>query len=227
MAAIYKVLSALLSYPTEELQVASSDIAAVVLKNTAFPAATAEALALLAVDLGSGDLLDLQACYVDLFDRSRSLSLNLFEHVHGESRDRGQAMVDLRERYRAAGLDLAGNELPDHLPLFLEFLSVLPDGKAQGYLADAAHVLRALGERLTSRGSPYAAVFAALESLAQQAPDEVLLSELRKAPEDNPNDLAAIDRAWEETEVRFGTGDAKDGCPRTAFREQLRAGARS
>ncbi len=227
MAAIHKVLSALLSYPTEDLQSAASDVVAILLKVEALPPITRQSLVALAIALKNDDLLDLQSRYVDLFDRSRNLSLNLFEHVHGESRDRGQAMVDLRERYRAAGLDLAANDLPDYLPLFLEFLSVLPDEEARGFLAEATHVLRALGERLTSRGSPYAAVFTALEALAQQPPDEALLSELRKAPEDNPNDLAAIDRAWEETEVRFGPGDAKDGCPRSALREQIRAGARS
>lgn len=216
MANIYKALSALISYPSEELQSASTDIAAIVLQSEAVPPAVAARLAALAVELGSGDLLDLQARYVDLFDRSRSLSLNLLEHVHGESRDRGQAMVDLRERYRSAGFDIAANELPDFLPLFLEFLSLQSEADARAALAETAHVLHAVGERLKARGSAYAAVFEALEALARHEPDAALLAELEKAQADDPDDLAALDRAWEETEVRFGP--AQDGCPRAASR---------
>lgn len=222
MAAIYKVLSALLSYPTEEMHAAVPEIEAILLNVETVPPETRRMLVALAAELKGGDLLDLQARYVDLFDRSRNLSLHLFEHVHGESRDRGQAMVDLRERYRAAGLDLASNELPDYLPLFLEFLSVLPPGEAQETLAEAAHVLRALSERLTSRGTSYAAVFGALEGLARAVPNEALLKELREAKSDDPDDLAALDRVWEETEVRFGP-DVGAGCPKaTDFVHQMR-----
>lgn len=214
MPNIYKIFSALLSYPTAELQAAAEDIAQCLTAKRQIPRRFRRTLVTLAFELRSGDLLDLQARYVDLFDRSRSLSLHLFEHVHGESRDRGQAMVDLRDRYRGAGLDLASNELPDYLPLFLEFLSVLPAEEAQANLAETTHVLRAISERLTARGTPYAAVFAALEALSCVAPDEVLLQELRDGKTDDPDDLAALDRAWEEAEVRFGPGDASDGCPR-------------
>jgi nitrate reductase delta subunit len=172
-------------------------------------------LAVFAETFGRSELLDLQAAYVDLFDRSRSLSLHLFEHVHGESRDRGQAMVSLRERYRAAGLDIAANELPDYLPLFLEFLSVLPPAEAQAMLAETAHILRVLGERLEKRQSPYALIFQALDQLAAAEADPAGLAALRDAPCDNPDDLAALDRSWEEAEVRFGAGDAAaDSCPR-------------
>jgi len=212
---IFKALSALLSYPTEALQEAAPEVGAVILNEASLPDEIETALARLAIQLGSGDLLDTQAAYVELFDRSRSLSLHLFEHVHGESRDRGQAMVDLRERYRAAGLDLDCNELPDYLPLFLEYLSVLPANEARENLAEAAHVLRALSERLQKRDTPYAAVFAALEALSQTQPDEGLLAELRAAKSDDPNDLAALDQAWEEAEVRFGP-DASAGCPAAA-----------
>ena len=125
-------------------------------------------------------------------------------------------MVDLRERYRAAGLDLAANELPDYLPLFLEFLSVLPADEARQTLAEAAHVLRALSERLQARDPSYAAVFTALEELARSEPDAALLAELRAVKTDDPNDFAALDKAWEEAEVRFGP-DA--GCASTVGRK--------
>lgn len=214
MAKIYRCLSALLSYPTAGLQAASGEVVRCIAAKRQIPRRVRRGLVSLAFELHDGDLLDLQARYVDLFDRSRSLSLHLFEHVHGESRDRGQAMVDLRDRYRAAGLDLASNELPDYLPLFLEFLSVLSAEEAQEALAEAAHVLRAISERLTARKSTYAPIFLALEALSHAEPDEGMLQELRAAGTDDPNDLVALDQAWEEAEVRFGPGDAGDGCPR-------------
>ncbi len=214
MAKIYKCLSALLSYPTAELQGAAEDIAQCITVKRQLPRRIRRTLVTLAFELRSGDLLDLQARYVELFDRSRSLSLHLFEHVHGESRDRGQAMVDLRDRYRAAGLDIAANELPDYLPLFLEFLSVLSVEEAQETLAETAHVLRAIAERLAARNASYAAIFSALEALSHAVPDESMLQELRAAGSDDPDDLVALDRAWEEAEVRFGPGDAGDGCSR-------------
>ena len=67
--------------------------------------------------------LEAQAKYDSLFERGRSLSLWLFEHVHGESRDRGQAMVDLMAQYDMAGFEINAKELPDYLPMYLEFLS--------------------------------------------------------------------------------------------------------
>ncbi|HUJ73963.1 MAG TPA: nitrate reductase molybdenum cofactor assembly chaperone, partial [bacterium] len=114
------------------------------------------------------DIYDLQARYVELFDQNRALSLHLFEHVHGESRDRGEAMVSLMERYTENGLSLAGNELPDFLPVFLEFLSQLPADEARQELADPRAVIAVLSRRLQKRESPYAAVLGALEHLGAE-----------------------------------------------------------
>ena len=155
-----------------------------------------------------------------LFDRSRSLSLNFFEHVHGESRARGQAMVDLLETYRAGGFEPVGPELPDHLPMLLEYLSTRPLPEAREVLADAAHIIAALAERLARRQSPYAAVFGALGALAAVPAAAELLAEIAAAPDDDPEDLAALDAAWEETVVTFGP-DPNAGCP--ASREHARA----
>eukprot|EP01031_Cornospumella_fuschlensis_P009984 gene9984-12243_t len=105
-----------LDYPTAELQAAMPEIGAILAADPRLTAATRAALQRLTHDLGQGDLFDVQESYVMLFDRSRTLSLNLFEHVHGESRDRGGAMVSLIETYRAAGFEPATTELPDHLP---------------------------------------------------------------------------------------------------------------
>src|SRR5262249_45377589 len=118
------------------------------------------------------------------------------------------------ERYRQAGLDVSCNELPDYLPLFLEFLGQLPRQEARAMLADTAHILAALAERLKKRGSLYVALFEALGEIAATRPDPDAMAELSKVPLDDPRDLAALDRAWEEAEVRFGPGDADaDGCP--------------
>ena len=147
-----------------------------------------------------------------LFDRSRSLSLNLFEHVHGESRDRGGAMVSLLETYRAGGFEPATTELPDHLPVLLEFLSTRPRAEVQDTLADAAHIFEAIRARLENRESPYQAVFSALQQLANVTADANAVAELLEQPEDDPNDLEALDEVWEESEVTFGP-DPNAGCP--------------
>jgi nitrate reductase delta subunit len=217
MTATYKVLSAALCYPTEELQAAADELISVLNEERGLPARHRADVGALIRDIAGGDLLDVQSRYVDLFDRTRSLSLHLFEHVHGESRDRGQAMVSLLERYQRAGMDVAGSELPDFIPLFLEFLSTLSVSEARATLAEPAHILAALGERLHKRNSGYAAVFDALMALSRIAPSDEILDALRETRIEDPADLAALDRAWEEAEVRFGPGDAAtDGCPRVS-----------
>ena len=128
-------------------------------------------------DLRGADLMDAQARYVALFDHSRSLSLHLYEHSHGESRDRGQAMVNLLNHYRANGLDPGTSELPDFLPLFLEFLSTRPAGEARALLGQAVEVVALLRARLEQRGAPYAAVFRAIEALAPHRADEAAIRE--------------------------------------------------
>lgn len=207
-----KALSLILSYPTADLQAAMPEIAAVLAADPRIAPADRAALRDLTDDLALGDLYDLQERYVMLFDRSRSLSLNLFEHVHGESRDRGGAMVSLIETYRAAGFEPATTELPDHLPVLLEFLAARPTREARETLADAAHILDALTARLRRRESGYAAAFAALSALAGGDADAEAVAGLLAQPEDDPADLSALDAVWEETEVTFGP-DPNAGCP--------------
>ncbi|KQY26465.1 nitrate reductase [Caulobacter sp. Root1455] len=212
MARTYKALALLLTYPTPELQqTAPYALGEIIQENLLTPALT-KALARLVSILADGDIYDLQESYTELFDRTRSLSLNLYEHVHGESRDRGEAMVALLELYRTKGLDLTANELPDFLPVFLEFLSILPDAEAASLLGEATHVLDAMGERLKKRDSAYRAVFGALASLASQKADPAVLAALLSEPDENPDDLEALDKAWAETAVTFGPSDV--GCPK-------------
>lgn len=207
----FKALSALLTYPSSDLQEAIPAIREVLADGVVPPAATAALKPLLA-SLESADLYDLQERYVLLFDRSRTLSLNLFEHVHGESRDRGGAMVDLLETYRAGGFDLAGSELPDHLPVLLEFLSTRPLAEAREILADAGHILIALAERLARRESVYAAVLEVLVALSAADSTTGEAQALLLQQDDNPEDLAALDAVWEEAQVTFGP-DPNAGCP--------------
>jgi nitrate reductase delta subunit len=207
-----KAISLVLSYPAPELQSAMSEIAGVIAADSRLTTAMRRELRPLMDALAGRDIFDLQEEYVMQFDRSRTLSLNLFEHVHGESRDRGGAMVSLIETYREAGFDPISTELPDHLPVLLEFLATRPAPEAREMLADAAHIFDTISNRLARRDSVYAAVFAALRQLSGANTDTQVVAAMMEQPEDDPTDLEALDAIWEETEVTFGP-DPNAGCP--------------
>jgi nitrate reductase delta subunit len=209
MTLTFKALSVLLSYPEADLVGAVADIRAVLDQEALVPAFERRLIDKLLDEIATLDLYELQERYVFLFDRTRSLSLHLFEHVHGESRDRGQAMVDLRSLYEQGGLDVDTRELPDYLPLFLEFLSLRPLAEARALLQEPIGVISALRERLSKRKTPYAGVFRALEAIAGGSTDVKLLNALRRAPDDDPNDLEALDALWEDAPVTFGPGDSR------------------
>lgn len=211
MSRTLKALSALLTYPTAELQQAAGEISEVLDGDTLIPARVRSQLHTLLTELAAGDLYDLQERYILLFDRTRSLSLHLFEHVHGESRDRGQAMIDLKTQYEQAGLAMSTSELPDFLPLFLEYLATRPLKEACQTLGQPVHIFAAMAERLRKRKSPYEAVFRALVALAAAKPKDEEVSALLQLPDPDANDLAALDAAWEDEPVHFGPG-AGDGC---------------
>lgn len=207
-----KAISALLSYPTVELQQAKVELLDALQEGNLLPADSIKAMETLINELAAGEIYTLQEVYVGLFDRSRTLSLNLFEHVHGESRDRGGAMVNLVENYRAAGFEPASSELPDHIPVLLEFLAMRPIDEAREVLADAAHILEVLQTRLTRRESIYAPVFAALLHISNATADQAAVAELLAIKDDDPDDLEALDEIWEESEVTFAP-DPNAGCP--------------
>ena len=152
----YKALSALLSYPQAELIAALPEISAAL--------ADQPALTPLFVYLTTHDLIALQENYVATFDRNPSHSLHLFEHIHGEDRARGQAMVDLIDEYRRHGFEPTASELPDFLPLVLEFLAQVDSDAAATMLGEAVHVVAHVGNKLRAGHSPYAVVFALLEA---------------------------------------------------------------
>jgi nitrate reductase delta subunit len=204
----YKVLSALLTYPSDDLVASLPEMKAALEAERLLPVNDRADLQRLFTELADLDIYDLQARYVELFDQYRALSLHLFEHVHGESRDRGQAMVSLLERYRETGLDLRANELPDFLPVFLEYLSQLPAEEARAELAEPVAVISTLARRLAKRESSYAAVLAALEHLAQAAPAQADLDELAREEAEDTANKQALDAEWQEEPVDFSRREA-------------------
>lgn len=218
-----KVLSLLLSYPTDELQAAVPDLKRALEDEAMLGARSLRLLNALADDIAGLDLYDAQERYVYLFDRSRTLSLHLFEHVHGESRDRGQAMVDLMQMYEENGFLIGAKELPDHLPLFLEYLSMRPDPEARELLSQTVHIMAALRARLRKRKSVYAGAFAALEEIAQGKPDPKLVEDILSEPDHDPDDLQALDEVWEEEAVIFGGNSGEENCGPDRIQRQLRA----
>lgn len=182
---IFTVLSVLLEYPNAEQLTLLPTIRSELMKNDSFSLL----IPLLDYLENEPDLITLQEDYVATFDRRSAHSLHLFEHIHGESRERGQAMVDLHEEYKSYGLALDTSELPDYIPLFLEFLAHIPESNAVALLGDAIHVLAKIGDKLNEADSPYACVFTILNELTPVEPQP-----LADAPE---GDL-------EEAMVTFG-----------------------
>jgi nitrate reductase delta subunit len=209
-----RVLARLLCYPTAELRQAAPDLGAILAAEGALPAKHRAAVGALVDAIAGKTLFDAQEQYVALFDLGRGCSLHLFEHIYGDSRERGQAMVALAGRYRAAGLAVSANELPDYLPLVLEYISVAPRAEAEALLAEIAHVIEALGARLAKRNSPYASVMDALGALAGKR----LHSTADLVTVDDDDSPEALDRAWEEAAVTFGPENAPqgNGCGRAA-----------
>lgn len=218
-------LAALLAYPSAELQAHAGALRDAMAAEQMLSHAERRRLEPLLRRIEGEDLLDVQAAYSELFDRSRSLSLHLFEHVHGDNRERGQAMIDLGRQYIESGFFLEASELPDFVPVFLEYVSCLPPGEARETLAQPAHVFTALAERLGKRGSDYAAIFHALVALAGVAPDAEALAEIdRNTPEDDP---ARIDEEWEEAPVSFSAGAAHEMGGPTGVVAKIRASNRA
>ena len=208
-----KIIACLLEYPDVQLWQGKEELLEAAAAANELNEGQRTALADLIRWRCDGELLDAQSEYSTLFDRGRATSLLLFEHVHGESRDRGQAMVDLLEQYKQAGLQIDSRELPDHLPLFLEFLSTLDDRQARGWLLDIAPILALLGARLHQRESGYAPLFDLLSEISGSEARSENLSDTVSA-ESRDDTPQALDAVWEEEQVKFmatqeGCGDAQ------------------
>jgi len=189
-----RVLARLLSYPDAESRSHLPEMRDALHTERALSAERLAELDALVDALSGADPLDTEAAYVQLFDRGRATSLHLFEHVHGDSRDRGPAMIDLAQTYDQAGLYLAPGELPDYLPVVLEFVSTQPPREARAFLGELAHILNAIFSALQQRQSAYASVLGALLELGGEQAQAVKL-----APE------APLDESWSEP-------PAFDGC---------------
>lgn len=218
-----KIISLLLSYPEEELQQSGNLIRATLDQLSDLDASEIVGLKSLISAISDRDIYEVQEDYVLLFDRTRSLSLHLFEHVYGENRDRGQAMVDLKDMYDQAGFEIDVHEMPDYLPMFLEFLSTRSDEEARHLLGETLHIISAIRQRLQKRGSVYAAAFVALESLSGKRADEALTAEIINRKEDDPNDLEALDRIWEEEAITFGGNQGENDCGPDRLKRRIRA----
>jgi nitrate reductase delta subunit len=200
-----RALALLLGYPDARLRALLPDLVGAINDEAALPAARRAEIQALVADLLRGDPIEVEARYVELFDRGRSTSLHLFEHVHGDSRDRGPAMIDLVRHYEQAGLLLGDGELPDHLCVVLEFASTQPAQAARAFLGEMAHILRAIFSALRQRESGYATLLAAVLELAGQKVEAVPV-----AP-DEP-----LDASWDEPPVFDGCstrGQAAPGQP--------------
>lgn len=207
---ILKVLSCLIDYPRIEV-ITNKEALDEVIKSAKLDAHLKTKLLTFVHTHTSKELMEWQSEYDALFERGRSLALWLFEHVHGESRDRGQAMVDLTAMYRDAGLALSQHELPDYIPLFLEFLSTQGEDNAQKWIQDMEHIIGLLFCRLEKRNSEYAVLFETLLTIANSAVD---LDDIRKqiSGEKRDDTKEALDKEWEEEEVTFGADSVEKNC---------------
>lgn len=201
-----RVLARLLGYPDAALRALLPELSAALHAEGALSARRLQGLDALIHHLDQGDSLDVETDYVELFDRGRATSLSLFEHVHGDSRDRGPAMIDLVKTYEQGGMlldpDKVGGELPDYLPVVLEFVSTLPAAQMRGFIGEIAHILNAIHTALIKRRSLYAHVLAAVLEIGRQPVETVAV------PEDED-----IDASWAEPEAFAGCSSKGQQSP--------------
>jgi nitrate reductase delta subunit len=205
MAYTLRALAWLLRYPDAELRAALPELRRALHDDAALESGRLAELDALMDRLGGAGAMRTEAEYVELFDRGRRTALHLFEHVHGDSRDRGPAMVDLAQTYERAGLLFAPSELPDYLPVVLEFASTQPSGPAREFLREIAHIVRTIFSALLERQSPYASVLAAVLDLAGERAEKV--------------DLPAeplLDESWAEPEAFGGCSSQGQSRPTDA-----------
>ncbi len=227
---ILKVLSLLIDYPTNELFTGDTlaDCAEIVATSELISPQVRKQIIDLIEDLIDTGSLEAQARYDGLFERGRSLSLWLFEHVHGESRDRGQAMVDLMNQYEEAGFEIGIKELPDFLPMYLEFLAykatvINDDIQIRMDIADVSHIIALLAARLIDRGSIYQGCFNALLQIAGKPLDVIEEYQEKISKEKRDDTFEAIDKEWEEEVVDFMDAKQEERCPSQTSTQNLAA----
>ncbi len=206
----FKILGLLLSYPKPEWLAYLDEFKSTLLEEDFLPRKQMRAVLLFIENLKSADLFDVQEAYVSTFDRGRLQCLHLFEHIHGESRDRGQAMVNLAGAYEEKGFFIDRSELPDFIPLFLEFLSLCPADEAVALLGEPIDIMATIATRLHKRNSSWAVLFDALVALSGVKPDREKIEEV-VAQESEDDSLEALDKEWEEA-AAFGGQPGQTGC---------------
>ena len=205
MIKTYKILSLLLSYPNDELQKFLPQVEKELREESLLNEDKIAEIAKFCKRFNQLDLTDWQEEYVQLFDYSRSVSLHIFEHIKGDSRDRGQAMVNLMEFYKESGMHLTAKELPDYIPAFLEFLSTLSITKSAELLGETVNIIDKINEVLSESKNSYSSIFKAVISLSAKQPDKTITREMIK--NEKPLDL---DAEYEEEPVTFGGASS---CP--------------
>lgn len=227
-----RALAHLLSYPDAERRAHLHELRGALHAERALGASRLAELDVLIERLRSPRTLETEAAYVEIFDRGRGTALHLFEHVHGDSRDRGPAMIDLIQTYEQAGLFLGDGELPDHLTVVLEYASTQPPAQAAAFLRELAHILQVIFSALLKRQSPYASAVAAVLDLAGEKAQAVKLPEwdpqataAQSPPPEGvqsawggpaPTDEPSLDETWEEPPAFGGCstqGQAAPGQP--------------
>ncbi len=207
MLKTYRILSLLLTYPNEEIYNFLPQVNASLKEENLLDAESIAGIDVFVDFFTREPLTFWQEFYVQLFDYSRSVSLYLFEHVHGESKDRGQAMVDLIELYKENGLQMDQSELPDFLPVFLEFLALQTSAKANEYLAEVIDIVGFIHRKLEEKDNPYQYLLSAIINLSVKQPAEARLQQMAaNMPE------ISIDEAYEEKPVTFASDNPCTTC---------------
>ena len=206
-----RVLSRLLTYPSADLLEQTTALKEVLVEDAFLKTKPLKNITQFLDEFGQTELLQAQENYVEIFDRGRAHCLHLFEHVHGESRFRGQAMIELTERYAEKGLVIGVGELPDYLPVFLEFISICEPEEGLATLTQAAPVIATIGEKLRRKKSSYAHVFAAIVDLSDAKLTRKEIEKAADAALPNIKTLDELDKQWEEPEA-FGGESACNSC---------------
>ncbi|UAT42880.1 nitrate reductase molybdenum cofactor assembly chaperone [Anaplasmataceae bacterium AB001_6] len=194
----FKLLGLLLVYPKETIYLESNELLRILRSEQLLSETYIKKIEAFLNIQKTQDLISVQENYVETFDHSRSRSLHLFEHIHGESRDRGQAMVNLSEAYAEKDLYISSGEIPDYLPLFMEYLSCCEFSEASELLSEIVDIIAMIKINLEKRKSPYANIFASIEALSSVKANDARVKEaIKKAPKD-PVGLEEIDEQWEE-----------------------------
>ncbi|HEY0634261.1 MAG TPA: nitrate reductase molybdenum cofactor assembly chaperone [Gammaproteobacteria bacterium] len=164
---IYTLLSRLLDYPEPDLKGHVEFMRKLIAHEPSLNTAERGVISAFLDYLEATPQITLEEGYVQTFDMIPEHSLHLTHHLFGDDRGRGPALVDLGEHYKGMGLEVKAGELPDYLPLILEYVSTLDEMEARVFLADAHKVVTVIAANLEQAGSPYAPLLRLVEGRGQ------------------------------------------------------------